>query len=314
MWILDENNLAICAIVTVAMQFIFFLIACTCKFDKVTDFAGGTNFVVLAVMTFLIAWTFSTRQIIVTVFIIVWGLRLSGYLLYRIIKIGEDNRFDDKRENCLKFAGFWTFQAIWVFTVSLPVIFVNAPASAVKSDYITPQDIIGFILFGIGLLTETVADLQKFSFRNDPANKGKWCNTGLWRFSRHPNYFGEITVWIGIFLISTSILEYGQWTAVLSPLFTMTILLFLSGIPLLEQKADERYRTNQLYLVYKSRTSPLILLPPPCYGALPYCMKFVFCCEFPLYNRLDEENQSIKNSPQKQNQQPITEQPETMSA
>ncbi|KAI8791044.1 hypothetical protein BgiMline_018591 [Biomphalaria glabrata] len=293
------------------MQLSFFLVACTFKFDKVTDFAGGTNFVVLAVMTFLVSQTFQARQIIVTVFIIVWGLRLSGYLLYRIIKIGEDNRFDDKRENCLKFAGFWIFQAIWVFTVSLPVIFVNAEGSAVTTNYITPQDIVGFILFGFGLVIETVADIQKFNFRNNSANKGKWCDTGLWHFSRHPNYFGEILIWIGIFLISTSILESGQWTAVLSPLFTMTILLFLSGIPLLEKNADKRYRSNESYLSYKKKTSPLILLLPACYGILPLCIKCTFCCEFPLYNHLSEETMTIRSDSQ---QEPITNQPETKNA
>ncbi|KAK7114825.1 uncharacterized protein [Littorina saxatilis] len=297
MWILDENNLAICAIVTVAMQFSFFLIACTCKFDKVTDFAGGTNFVVLALLTFLLGYTFSFRQIMVTACVTLWGLRLSGYLLYRIIKIGEDNRFDDKRDNCLKFAGFWIFQAFWVFTVSLPVIFVNAPASADIAESFTAQDGVGIVLFVIGLLSETVADLQKFSFRNNPANKGKWCETGLWKVSRHPNYFGEILVWLGVFIISTSILRDGQWTAVLSPLFTMSILLFLSGVPLLEKKADERYRKNEIYLVYKKRTSPLVLLPPPCYGALPEALKCLCCCEFPLYNYLNEEEEAIAPSP-----------------
>ncbi|XP_005105370.1 uncharacterized protein LOC101846158 [Aplysia californica] len=307
--LLDDNNLAICAIVTVAMQFSFFLIACTCKFDKVTDFAGGTNFVVLAVLTFGLAETFEYRQILVTVFIVVWGLRLSGYLLYRIIKIGEDNRFDDKRDNCLKFAGFWVFQAFWVFTVSLPVIFINAPITADRSDYVTPQDGVGIVLFSVGLLTETVADLQKFSFRNNPANRGQWCATGLWHFSRHPNYFGEICVWLGVFIISTSILEDGQWAAVLSPIFTISILLFLSGIPLLEQKSDERYRSNADYVAYKNRTSPLVLLPPPLYAVLPSCMKCCFCCEFPLYNHLNDEEQSITQAVNKQSGEPVTEQP-----
>lgn len=148
----DTNNLAICAIVTVGMQLSFFFVACTFKFDKVrsilklrkrgasthlmigpqvTDFAGGTNFVVLAILTLVLAEQYHWRQIAVTVCVILWGLRLSGYLLYRIIKIGEDDRFDDKRSNPLRFLGFWTFQAVWVFTVSLPVMFVNAPFSLV---------------------------------------------------------------------------------------------------------------------------------------------------------------------------------------
>ena len=98
--------------------------------DKVTDFAGGTNFVVLAVLTFFLAETYKWRQILTTVCVVLWGLRLSGYLLYRIIKIGEDDRFDDKRSDPIRFAIFWIFQAVWVFTVSLPVVFVNAPSSA----------------------------------------------------------------------------------------------------------------------------------------------------------------------------------------
>ena len=99
--------------------------------------------------------------------VIVWGLRLSGYLLYRIIKIGEDDRFDDKRSDPVRFAIFWIFQAVWVFTVSLPVIFINAPSSASPdyNDY-TPMDIVGFILFAIGLLCEAVSDQQKFNFRS----------------------------------------------------------------------------------------------------------------------------------------------------
>ena len=103
-----------------------------------TDFAGGTNFVVLALLTFFLAETYQWRQSLITVCIVLWGLRLSGYLLYRIVKIGEDDRFDDKRSNPLKFAIFWIFQAVWVFTVSLPVIFVNAPNSSRYAMYLHP--------------------------------------------------------------------------------------------------------------------------------------------------------------------------------
>ncbi|CAH1779485.1 unnamed protein product [Owenia fusiformis] len=290
MYIFDENNLAICAIVTVGMQLVFFLVAAGFKFDKVTDFAGGTNFVVLALLTFFLAQTWNVRQIYVTAFIVVWGLRLSGYLLYRIIKIGEDKRFDDKRTDCLRFAGFWTFQAFWVFTVSLPVIFVNAPSSASKpnANIWTPMDIVGIVMFVIGLAVETVADMQKFNFRNNPDNKGKWCDVGLWKVSRHPNYYGELTLWWGMFIISTSILTGPQWTAVLGPLFITAILLFLSGIPMLEKSSDERYSKNPDYLEYKQATSPLIPLPPSLYKKLNYGLKCFVCCEFPLYNYLNK--------------------------
>ena len=128
---------------------------------------------------------------------------------------------------------------VWVFTVSLPVIFINSPVARQRN--IGAADIIGAIIFGLGLLCEAIADQHKFMFRNNPKNKGKFCNVGLWKVSRHPNYFGEICLWWGVFIISAMILTGARWVAVLSPLFVMTILLFLSGIPPLEKSSDTRY-------------------------------------------------------------------------
>lgn len=285
----DNYNLLISALVTIGIQGSFFVIAAACKFDKVTDFAGGSNFLVLALLSFLLNKTYQKRQIAITVLVVCWSLRLTGYLFYRILKIGEDKRFDDKRGNVLKFAAFWIFQALWVYTVSLPMLFINGvtlhPDEFVVSDYV------GIALFAIGLFIEGVADQQKFNFRNDPDNKGKWCNKGLWSWSRHPNYFGEILVWWGAFIVCIEVAKFYVkfWTAVLSPLFAMSILLFLSGIPLLEQKADERYGRIEEYRIYKLSTSPLVLLPPCIYRNLHKILKALFCCEFPMYSSIDTD-------------------------
>lgn len=119
-------------------------------------------------MSFFNLKTYYKRQIAITALVLCWGIRLSGYLFYRILKIGEDKRFDDKRDNFLKFAAFWIFQAIWVFTVSLPVMFVNAPISKIYlHDELVVSDYVGIALFAFGLIIETVADQQKFSYRNN---------------------------------------------------------------------------------------------------------------------------------------------------
>lgn len=174
-----------------------------------------------------------------------WGVRLAGYLLYRIIKIGTDKRFDAVRGNPLKFLVFWIFQILWVYIVSFTVMFINSPTSPRPDfDDIVPQDItviIGVIIFIFGLGLETISDQVKFQFRNNPANKGKICNVGPWKFSRHPNYFGELCVWWGVFIISTSILETWKWIAVISPLFITFLLVFGTGVPPLERSADKRY-------------------------------------------------------------------------
>lgn len=174
-----------------------------------------------------------------------WGVRLAGYLLVRILKTGKDERFDNVRKNPLKFLVFWMFQMVWVFVVSLSVIFINSP-TAERPDYddVAPKDItviVGVLMALLGLALETVADQMKFSFRNNPDNKGKFCTIGPWKYSRHPNYFGEIVVWWGVFVMSTSVLTTWKWVALLSPLFITGILLFGTGIPPLERGADRRY-------------------------------------------------------------------------
>lgn len=289
----DQRNVLLAALITIGMQTSFFIIAATCKFDKVTDFAGGSNFIVLAVVTFFLSNTFYARQIAITVLVVLWGFRLTGYLFYRILRIGEDKRFDDKRENILRFAVFWLLQAIWVFTVSLPVIYINAPL-LVNNLHLVATDYAGIGVFVFGLIIEAIADQQKFNFRNNPENKDHWCDAGLWSWSRHPNYFGEMLVWWGAFLLSIEIIDEKKlWTAVMSPLFLMTILLFLSGIPLLEKKADDKYKTKMEYVQYKQKTSPLILLPPVIYGNLHKIPKLICFCEFPFYNSIEVDEQYV---------------------
>jgi steroid 5-alpha reductase family enzyme len=207
--------------------------------------------------------------------------------LSRILQWGEDKRFDEMRDNLGKLAVFWIFQAVWVWTVSLPVTIVNASDS---DPSIEARDIIGWIMWLIGAGMEAIADQQKLTFKNSPSNRGRWCNVGLWSYTRHPNYFGEIFLWWGIFVASTPVLSGAEWLVILGPVFLTLLLLFVSGIPLLEASADKRFGQNEEYRTYKNTTSPLIPLPPAVYGALPGWFKMGFLFELPLYNRVPQRD------------------------
>lgn len=124
-----------------------------------------------------------------------WGARLSAFLLYRILKTGKDDRFDDKRDKFFPFLGFWVFQMIWVWTVSLPVTVLNSPAVTAYPfvPFGTGRDVVGVIGFVAGFVIESVGDVQKFRFRQR-ADKSAVCDQGFWAWSRHPNYFGEIII------------------------------------------------------------------------------------------------------------------------
>ncbi|KAJ0105167.1 hypothetical protein Patl1_19668 [Pistacia atlantica] len=254
--VLDSHFLALTAIVTVGYQLLFFAITALLKFDKVTDFAGSLD----------IAGS---------------GMGSSSRSL-SINEWGEDRRFDEMRGNLGKLAIFWIFQAVWVWTVSLPLTVVNASDRDPSPQAV---DIIGWIMWSVGASIEATADQQKLGFKNSPENRGKWCNVGVWKYSRHPNYFGEIFLWWGIFIASTPVLEGAEWLVILGPIFLTLLLLFVSGIPLLEESADKKYGNVAAYRVYKKTTSPLIPLPPIAYRRLPSWFKATFLFEFPLYSR-----------------------------
>lgn len=280
--VIDSHFLGLTAIVTVGYQLVFFIITALLKIDKVTDFAGSTNFVILAILTLVVKGSWHFRQVVLSSLVVTWGLRLGLFLLRRILQWGEDRRFDEMRGNLARLAVFWIFQAVWVWTVSLPVTVVNASD---RNPSLSAADVIGWIIWVIGFSIEAIADQQKLSFKNSPENRGKWCNVGLWKYTRHPNYFGEIFLWWGIFVASTPVLDGAEWLVIFGPVFLTLLLLFISGMPLLEESTDKKYGNAAEYRLYKRTTSPLIPLPPIVYGNLPLWFKKIFLFELPLYSR-----------------------------
>jgi len=199
------------------------------------------------------------RAIAVSLMVIAWASRLGYFLFRRVMQAGKDSRFAHIMPVPSYFFLVWALQALWVTLGVLPAFIVNATQTRIS--YLVWSDIVGgsFFLLGFGL--EIVADWQKSTWRADSSNKGKWIEVGLWYYSRHPNYFGEITLNCGMFIFCTIEFTSSQWIAVLGPIWVSILLLFVSGIPLLEKEGMRRWGTNPEYIAYKKRTSILVPLP-----------------------------------------------------
>ncbi|KAK7953430.1 3-oxo-5-alpha-steroid 4-dehydrogenase [Apiospora saccharicola] len=296
-YVLDNYYLVITLLITVAYQLFFFSIAFSFKFDKLTDFAGGTNFAVLAIITLAFSGHHHARQVVASLFLMAWALRLSGFLLFRILKTGKDDRFDDKRDKFFPFLGFWIFQMIWVWTVSMPVTILNSPnvQQYAQPPFGTGRDIAGVILYAIGLVMETVSDAQKFAFRQ-ANDKSAVCDKGFFYFSRHPNYFGEILVQFSIYMIAVSPAADGYvggqafkalYATIVGPILLTILLMFVSGLTLSERPGTKKRYEKGLnwegYRRYLSRTSILVPFPPQIYEHIPTVLKRTLFLEFPMY-------------------------------
>ncbi|KAJ3490518.1 hypothetical protein NLG97_g5764 [Lecanicillium saksenae] len=305
--VLDDYYLGITAIITVGFQLICFFIAYACQFDKITDLAGGLNFTILAALTLALSGGGGSgahmhpRQVVVSVFMMAWSLRLAGFLFFRILKTGKDERFNEMRGKFLSFLGFWIFQMLWVWIVSLPVTVLNSPSVAryPQRDLGTGRDVAGVVLYAVGMVFEAGSDVQKYVFRSRQTREGNRsavCDSGFFGVSRHPNYFGDIVIQWSIFMIAVSAAADGHvkgqaykalYASILAPFFITFLLMFVSGMPLSERpKAKERYEKGNNWEGYKrwlDRTSPLIPFPPQLYARMPVFLKRTVFLELPLY-------------------------------
>jgi len=281
----DPNLLFISLFITVGLNLSVFLIAYTFQTDVLTDLTGSLNYIILAISCLVINGEYGTRQIGVVACMCAARTYLGLFLCYRASARSGDARFDNIRPYFFRFLCFWIFQILWVYGTSLPIIYVLSRTSDVDA---TIADIIAFGCFVVGLIFQSVGDLQKFKFK---ASGGKGImKTGLWSISRHPNYFGEFVMWFSVFALF--LIQWfqsdDQWwwilVAAISPLWTSYILLFLSGMPTAEGKGLRRIADRgdlEDWNKYASETSPLI--PVPGYSQVPPILKYLCCCEFPMY-------------------------------
>jgi len=243
--------------------------------EKFFDATGSCAYLVLAIGALVKACLEtgirSPRQIVNPVLVMVWCVRLGSYLLARILRDGKDSRFDEFKKNWLRFLGVWTIQADWCFLVSCPAL-VAATSEACACDALSALDIVGWCVWGIAFAIEVIADRQKDAFRRNPANKGKFITSGLWAYSRHPNYFGEICMWIGICLSGSSCFQGATWLSWISPVTTYLLLLKVSGVPMLEAKGEKTWGEQPEYRWYMQQTPCIFpaLRRPPAFSAENY--------------------------------------------
>jgi steroid 5-alpha reductase family enzyme len=237
------------------IQWLVFIPAYLRQTEKFFDLTGSLTYISVSTVALLLSAGVDGRAILVWALVVIWAVRLGTFLFSRIKKAGKDDRFDEIKPSFIRFLNVWTIQGLWVtFTLIAALV-------TITTTYRKELDVfalVGFLVWIFGFTVEVVADYQKTGFNSDPANKGKFIHTGLWSKSRHPNYFGEIVLWIGVMIIALPILQGWQWVALISPIFVTLLITRVSGVPLLEKKADQKWGGQAEYEAYKKQTPVLI--------------------------------------------------------
>jgi len=241
------------------IQWLVFIHAYLLQTEKFFDLTGSITYISVTVSAALLSPVVDDRSILLLAVVVVWATRLGTFLFLRIQKAGKDARFDELKPSFVRFLNTWTLQGLWVtFTLAAALAAIT---TTTRKD-LGLFALVGFLVWAFGFAIEVMADAQKSSFRAKPENKGKFIHTGLWAWSRHPNYFGEITLWVGVAIIALPVLRGWQWVTLISPVFVTLLLTQISGVPMLEERADEKWGGQEDYEAYKARTSVLIPLPP----------------------------------------------------
>ncbi|MFZ2052942.1 MAG: DUF1295 domain-containing protein [Candidatus Aminicenantales bacterium] len=245
------SSFAAAAVAVFIFMTAVFLIALFIKDNSIVDVAWGLGFILVALMTLSLRPGFVARHVLVTGLVVVWGLRLATHIFLRNRGRGEDFRYAKWRRDwgrwfiSRSFFQIFVLQGLFMLIIASPIVLVNR--SGGKG--LTVLDGLGIMLWLSGFLFEAVGDHQLKRFKQKPESRGKIMTSGFWRYTRHPNYFGEAALWWGIFLIALSV--RGGWVAIVSPLTISLLLLKVSGVTMLEKK----YAGNEEFAAYARRTS-----------------------------------------------------------
>ena len=240
------------------IQWIAYIPAFIFKTEKFYDLTGSLTYI--AAISFALYSTNTTQSLdlgslIIGAAIIVWAVRLGSFLFMRVHKDKKDGRFDTIKTSFSQFFMTWTLQGMWVFICSSAALVAIANPTGVPINIVF---IIGLALFILGFVVEIIADNQKSAFRSIPENKDVFINEGLWARSRHPNYFGEITLWTGITVMGISTFEGMNYLALFSPIFSYLLLNYVSGVRMLEYRGHKKWGHLDAYVTYKKSTPKFI--------------------------------------------------------
>lgn len=245
----------VCATVGFLLHWLVFVPSYLLQTEHFFDLTGSISYIATVALALLAYPEMDLRGQLICLMIAIWAARLGSFLFMRVRKAGKDRRFDEIKTKFFRFAFTWTLGGAWVF------ITMAAGLAAITSAEQIEMGIFGYvgaIVWLTGFVIEVVADKQKTNFRSDPSNADKFINTGLWSRSRHPNYFGEIVLWLGITLMALPVLSGWQYVTLVSPIFVILLLVKVSGVKLLEESGLQRWKDNTAYQEYLQTTPVLI--------------------------------------------------------
>ena len=247
-----------CAFIFLA-QWLVFIPSYIFETEHYFDLTGSLTYVSVTLLAILFTVDISLRDILLALFVWIWAFRLGSFLFVRVKKAGSDGRFDLMKKDFWWFLMTWTIQGLWVFLTLAMALAAITSESKMAIDIFA---VVGTLIWIFGFSIEVVADQQKTNFKDDPDNKDKFITIGLWSWSRHPNYFGEMVLWIGIAVIAFPVLIGWQLVALISPIFVIFLLTRISGITMLESRGYKKWKDDPAYIDYLERTSVLVPFPP----------------------------------------------------
>ena len=244
---------------TFIIQWIVFIPSFLNKTEHFFDLTGSLTFISVVLITLMLIPEIYVRDIVIALLVVIWATRLGSFLFIRVKKDGGDGRFTIMKTKFWWFLMTWNIQGMWVFLSLAAGLAAMTSAEKVEVDIFL---IVGLVVWVLGFSIEVISDGQKSKFRSKTENKDKFITSGIWSWSRHPNYFGEILLWCGITIIALPVLQGWQFITLISPIFIIILLTQISGVRLLELRGKKKWGENEEYQKYLRNTSVLIPLPP----------------------------------------------------